>query len=100
MRVGKTLHIGPIYGKDYNILVQLASELGYEIVTCQPVLNQQNELNGLPVMFFSSKDYDDYMKENDRASRIQPPEGDNFIMGRFLSGVSAKGGSTIVLKRS
>lgn len=99
MRVGKTLHMGPIFGKDYNILVQLASELGYEIVACQPVLNQFNDLNQ-PVMFSSSQDYEDYMRENDQVSRIQPPEGDNFIMGRFRSGVSAKGGNTIVLKRS
>lgn len=99
MRVGKTLHLGPIFGKDYNILVQLASELGYEIVACQPVLNQFNDLNHLPFMFSSSQDYEDYMRENDQASRIQPPQGDNSIMGRFRSSVSAKGGSTIVLKR-
>lgn len=37
MRVGKILHLGPIYKIDFNILQKLAEELGYEVVACRSI---------------------------------------------------------------
>ena len=98
MRVGKILHFGPIFQKDFDLISKLAPELGYEIVACQP--EPQNIFRDVPFMFKSSQDYDQFMK-NEESARIKPPQKDdsnvNTILGMKSGG--GKGGNAIVLRR-
>jgi len=36
MRISKTIHIGPVYQHDIDIIEKLCSEMNYEMILCQP----------------------------------------------------------------
>ncbi|MFH2022570.1 MAG: class I SAM-dependent methyltransferase [Patescibacteria group bacterium] len=97
MRVGKTLHLGPIFKNDFDLLSGLAAELGYEIVACQPI----PILKDIPFMFSSGEDYSKYIEQKGQSDRINIPKRDESSVNTMLGMKSAgrKGGNTIVLRR-
>lgn len=110
MRVGKKLHFGPIFKKDFYILDELVKEKGYEILTCQPFSRFE-----LSEFTFSFEEY--YSNYVDQNCRIKMPEKDEPVIKSRIAKeyvwdnekyvikksqykyVSEEGGSTIVMKR-
>ena len=97
MRVGKILHLDPIFKNDYDLLSKLAAEQGYEIVACQP----RPFLKDVPFMFSSEEDYSKYIKQNDQSDRIKIPEkGDQSVITMLgTKAVFTEGEYSIVLRR-
>jgi len=97
MRVGKILHLGPIFKNDYDLLSKLAAEQDFEIVACQPI----PFIRDLPFMFSSENDYDKYIKQKDQSKRIEIPEESESLVNTALGKKSAgmRGGNTIVLRK-
>ncbi|MBU1130976.1 class I SAM-dependent methyltransferase [Patescibacteria group bacterium] len=97
MRVGKTLHLGPIFKNDYDLLSKLAAEQDFEVVACQPI----PLLKDVPFMFSSVEDYSRYMNQKDQEERISIPKRADSSVNTMLGMKSAgrKGGNTIILRR-
>lgn len=95
MRVGKILHISPIFKKDYEILTALAEEQNFHLISCQPLKDNRFK-------FSSEKDYSN-LKQKDESCRIKIPEKDNasidiiFPSGTLIA--DSDGGSTIIIKK-
>lgn len=104
MRVGKIIHISPIFKNDYKLLSKLAEEKDYEIVASLP-------LDEVGFSFSSDEDYGSYVRKVAPWHRIgvpyryEPIIKTQQIMGRDgnireASSVSGDGGNTIVLRRN
>ena len=99
-RVGKYIHIGPIYQVDYAVLMPLAQEFGFEVVACQPHDSLPiKSFLGKGMRFGSIRDYDTYIKEHTPEQRIKKPEAKDSMF--VLPHVGALGikGSTMVLRK-
>jgi len=70
MRVGKVLHLGPIFKNDYKLLLKLAAEQDYEIIACEPIPT----LKDVPFMFSSRGEYDAYADQKSQSDRIKIPK--------------------------
>ncbi len=99
MRVGRAVHLSPIFKDDFEILNKITKEMGFRIVACNTPFPSDD--SGLPFMFSSEAEYDLYAKEHPYPSRVQRPIHDRVeIKTRFGSKhASAVGGKTIVLQK-
>lgn len=94
MRVGRILHIGPIFRNDYEILEKLSAESNYKIVACLSLVKSSRiKCVPLPFAFTSLRDYDGTFL-------IQPPKRDDAEITYVGSKPKANvdGGCTIILK--
>lgn len=99
LRVGDTLHCGPIFKSDFEILQGLADEMGFEIVVCHPfpMAFRKEEF-----MIKKPENYSEYIEEHDPEQRIQQPKADAPKITRVKNVVLSadmKGSSFIVLRR-
>lgn len=95
MRVGKIIHMGPIFGNEYKMLNALVEEQDYEIVACKSLRNKSS------FMFSSKEDYINYMKKRS-LDRIVALERDEPLIKTTKLGmkyISYEGAKTIILKR-
>lgn len=69
MRVADTIHLGPVFGEDYQILSKLALEKGFSIVLSQPFPVRDFLLPEpeRPNVVRTPVDYEKYMRINDRS---------------------------------
>lgn len=99
LRVGDILHCGPIFKPDYEVLQELAEEMGFEIVVCHPFPTAFGKED---FVIRNPGDYSQYTKEENAKQRIQPPKtaGPKItrVLGKAIS-ASIKGSSFIVLRR-
>lgn len=98
MRVGRILHLGPIFESDYSLLLELAKEENFEVVACQPM----PDLKPLPFMFSSKEDYDDYVLQPQSSRISMPPKDDSrvFTVLGLHRHAGWSNGNTIVLRRN
>ncbi|NMB56712.1 class I SAM-dependent methyltransferase [Candidatus Beckwithbacteria bacterium] len=113
MRVSNTIHLGPIFKKDYELLQSLAEELNFEIVVCHPFtiaseirsleeMDPLLKIDGVRSEFetFLSKvsktveednfkaqkdaDYQNYINQNEVDKRIVKPKEENSKVVRIF----------------
>jgi ubiquinone/menaquinone biosynthesis C-methylase UbiE len=112
LRVGKNIHIGPVFGKDFDMLLTESKYAGAEIVVCHPFLHD-NKIK-MPVQALVQKenfhiqnpdeDYINYIHTYSKAERIKRPlwEEPKFMLPNNVSRtvtVKYDGGSFIVLTK-
>lgn len=105
MRLGKFIHISPIFESDFNAIVELISsgKYNFEIVICYPP--PSNMLDESPVRFQSTDDYTNYSNSVDLDKRVYIPTATNYsIKSKFwFTGIKKlitfKGAYTIILRR-
>jgi len=99
LRVGDTLHSGPIFGQDFDALKPLAQELNFEIIVCHSLPRHFAKED---FIIRSSEDYDRYLRGHDKDERIIRPKKEasktSRILG-YLQTASMEGSSFIVLRR-
>lgn len=112
MRVGNVVRISPIFKQDYDALVQLADELGFEVLECTDSTVRQLMVDGKAVQWDESfEEYEARTKKIPTKERIYPPRVeepvfDISVTGQLRTNFHESGGETgqkdvcrIVLKR-
>lgn len=95
MRVGNTIHCGPIYESDFRILRRLSEESNFDIIACPPFGK------GGDLAVNSPKYYQEYKDKYSSEQRIRRPSKESSwafgVLGKSV--IYYGGGSNIVLQR-
>lgn len=97
-RVGKAIHLGPIFEKDFTILTKLANEMEFDVIACQSYKISPGHRRAAPFNFSSQSEYDQYVRNNPIDKRVKIPKGKDAYGLPYLGAVGL-GGNTIVLKK-
>lgn len=96
MRVGNTIHCGPIYESDFRILRRLSEEDNFDIIACLPFGK------GGGFVANSPRYYQEYKQKYSAEQRIKPPVKESSwvffgVLGKSV--IYNGGGSYIVLQK-
>ena len=104
MRVGDTLHVAPVFKRDYDVFRNMTFSSGFEIVSCQPYVHYLGvEDHKKEARFTHESDYEEYMRKYRRSRRVKAPMGEDVEIYSYAYGgrvAKSTGASTIVLRRN
>lgn len=104
MRVGRLIHIGPIFRKDYVLLSKIAPGCGFEIAACKLIDDYGFGTDSNSRFYFSSEQNNDrYIKNTPAGYRIKLPWQDD-VKASWMFGIAwlasgTESGNTIVLRK-
>lgn len=100
LRVGKHIHMGPIFKKDYDIIAPLAQKLGFEIIACQSLEKLwMQRLIGQGINIKNNSEYDRYRRSNSYEDRVNAPRAKDMIIA-IPYGPALGFGSSIILRKN